>query len=178
LSIHPKIVISKLLVGFVFFAIFVAGIITGGFLMARWVNHNQTQKIKQQQIGVPPIGPFAVRQTLNQLDLTRDQRKAANRILLETGDTVRVLNREHDFAVERMQEDMDKILTPDQRVKFEQLKDAQRAKLQDQREKVRQFLEQLHSSEAAPVSPTAPASSGNAQLPVPAGTQTQPAPAH
>jgi hypothetical protein len=170
-------VISKLLVGFVFFAIFVAGIITGGFLMARWVKNNPArwQRNGQLQVIVVPLGPVMVRQMLNQLDLDHEQHKAANKILLESATVVRVLRSETDLALDRMQEDIDKILTPDQRVKLGKLKDEQRVRVLEQREKVHHFLQQLRNDEAAPASPAAPASSGSAQPPAPAATQTQPA---
>jgi hypothetical protein len=170
----------SLQVGFVFFAIFVAGIITGGFLTARWVRHNQAvwQKInQQQQAAVPPIVPMVMRQMLGQLDLARDQRKASNKILFESAETLRVLRREADYALDRMQTDVDGILTPDQRAKLGQLKDVQRAKLMEQRDAVQNFLKQRRDAEAAPA---APASDGNAPpppaQPAPAATQTQPAP--
>jgi Spy/CpxP family protein refolding chaperone len=176
----------SLLVGLVFFAIFVAGIMTGGLFTARWVknNHAWRQKNNQQQVGVPPIVPMVMRQMLNQLDLTRDQRKAANKTLLESADTLRVLHREADFALDRMQDDIDKILTPDQRDKLGKLKDEQRAKLQEQREAVHHFLEQRRNDEAAQAAPNAqPVPSVGAATPsqlAPASvtTQTQPAPAH
>jgi hypothetical protein len=179
----------SLQVGFVFFAIFVAGIITGGFLMARWIRHDQAQKFnqQQQQAGVPPIVPFVMRQMLGQLDLARDQRKESNRILFESAETLRVLHRETDFALDRLQDEVDKILTPDQRVKLDQLKDAQRAKLQAQREAVQNFLKQRRDAEVAPAAPANPASSGNEPpppatqpqpAPAPTATPTQPAPAH
>jgi hypothetical protein len=169
----------SLQVGFVFFAIFVAGIITGGFFMARWARNKQAQRInQQQQAAVLPIGPMMVKQMLNQLDLDRDQRKAANKILMESVTVVRVLRSETDLAIDRMQDEIDKILTPDQRAKLGQLKDEQRAKLQEQREAVHHFLEQRRNDEAA----QAAAASGGATQPppppAPAATQTQPAPAH
>ena len=171
----------SLQVGFVFFAIFIAGIIAGGFLTLRRAKHIQEQAQKnaqQQQAAVPPIVPFVMRQMLGQLDLTRDQRKESNRILFEGAETLRVLHRETDFALDRLQDDVDKILTPDQRVELGKLKDAQRAKLQSQREAVQNFLRERRKDEAAQASPAAPASGGNEQPPQPAAaTQTQPAPA-
>jgi Spy/CpxP family protein refolding chaperone len=172
----------SLMVSLVFFAIFVAGIVTGGFLMARWARNHQArwQRMNQpQQQGiVVPLGPPVVRQMLNQLDLNRDQRKAINKILLEDTDTLRILRRETDFAIDRMEDDIDKILTPDQRVKLGKLKDGQRVRLLEQREAVQNFLRQRRHDEAAPVAPAAPASGGNEQPPPPAAaTQTQPAPA-
>jgi hypothetical protein len=169
----------SLMVSFVFFAIFVAGIITGGFFMARWVRNNPArwQRNSQQQQGiVVPIGPMMVKQMLNQLDLSRDQRRASNKILFENGTVVRVLHTETDFALDRMQEDIDKILTPDQRAKLGQLKDEQRVRLLEQRQAVQDFLRQRHNNaEAAPASP---ASGGNAQPPSSAtAAQTQPVPA-
>jgi hypothetical protein len=162
----------SLMVGFVFFAIFVAGIITGGFLMARWVRNNPArwQRNGQQPAIAVPIGPMLMRRMINQLDLSRDQRKAAIRIIVESSNVVGVLRSETDRAVDRMQDDIDKILTPEQRVELGKLKDDQRVRVLDQREKVHHFLQQLHSEEAVP------ASGGSAQPPPPAtGTQTRPA---
>jgi hypothetical protein len=169
----------SLQVGFVFFAIFVAGIITGGFFMARWARNNQARwqrmNQQQQQSIVVPLGPMVVKQMLNQLDLNRDQRRASNKILIESATVLRVLRNETDFALDRMQDDIDKILTPDQREKLGQFKDNQRIRLLEQREAVQHFLRQRHYDEAAPA---APASGGNAQPPASVtATQTQPAPA-
>jgi len=166
----------SLMVSLVFFAIFVAGIITGGFFMARWARNNsgrwQRMNQQQQQGIVVPLGPAVVRQMLKQLDLDRDQRKAANKILLEDADTIHALRRETDFAIVRMQDDIDIILTPDQRVKLGKLKDEQSAKLKEQREAVQNFLRERRNDEAAP------AAGGSEQLPPPAtAAQTQPAPA-
>ena len=161
-----------LLVAFVFFAIFVAGIITGGFVTLRVVKHRQAQKNNPQQAAVAPLGPFVVRQILGQLDLTPDQHKATNKILMESGETMRVLRRESDFAVERLQEDVAKILSPDQRVTFDKLMDEKRTRWLEQREKARRYLEQIHDGEAAPVSSPPAASAGNAPPPA---TQSQPA---
>jgi hypothetical protein len=171
----------SLMVSLVFFAIFVAGIITGGFFMARWVRINQAhwQKMNQQQQQniVVPIGPMMVKQMLNQLDLSRDQRRASNRILMESATVVRVLRNETDLALDRMQDEIDKVLTPDQRAKLGQLKDDQRVRLLEQREAVQGFLRQRRNAEATPASAAAPASGGNAQPPPSAAaTQTQPAP--
>jgi hypothetical protein len=180
----------SLMVSLVFFAIFVAGIVTGGFFMARWVRINrgrwQEMNQRQQQQGiVVPLGPPLVRQMLNQLDLDRVQRKAANKILLEDADTLRVLRRETDFAIDRMQDDIDKILTPDQRVKLGKLTDGQRVRLLEQREAVQNFLRERRKDEAASganaqpqAAPAAPVSNGNGQSPpLTAATQTQPTPA-
>jgi len=178
----------SLMVSLVFFAIFVAGIITGGFLMARWARNNQgrwQRMNQQQQAVVVPLGPMLVRQMLNQLDLSRDQRKTANKILLEAADTLHVLRRETDFANDRMQDDIDKILMPDQRVKLGKLKDGQRVRLLEQREAVQNFLKERRKEEAAsgpnaqpPAAPAAPAAATQTQpAPAPVATQTQPAPA-
>jgi len=177
----------SLMVSLVFFAIFVAGIITGGFFMARWARNHQGRWQRgnqtQQQAVVVPVGPMLVRQMLNQLDLNRDQRKAANKILQEDADTLHVLRRETDFANDRMQDDIDKILMPDQRVKLGALKDGQRARLLEQREAVQNFLKEWRKEEAdsganaqPPVPPAAPAAATQTQPgPAPMATQTQPA---
>jgi hypothetical protein len=169
----------SLMVSLVFLAIFLAGIVTGGFLMARWVKGNQGrwQRNHHQQDIVVPLGPMVVRQMLNELDLDRDQRRAANKILVESATVVRVLRSETDLAIERMQEDVDKILTPAQRVKLGELKDEQRARVLDQREKVHHFLEQLNHTDYGEAAPSPPASSASVQEQPPPATPSQPAPA-
>ena len=123
-----------------------------------------------------PLGPMVVKQMLAQLDLDRDQRKASNKIIMESFTVVRVLRSETDLAIDRMQDDIDKILTPDQRAKLGKLKDEQHVRLLEQREAVKNFLKQRRDAEAVPA---APAPSGNAPPPPAAATatQTQPTPA-
>jgi hypothetical protein len=67
-------------------------------------------------------------------------------------------------------------------VKLGKLKDEQRAKLQEQREAVQDFLRERRKDEAASganAQPPPPAAATQTQpAPAPVDTQTQPAPAH
>ncbi len=103
----------------------------------RWPGKKQSGAVakKRPAAVVVPLGPIVVRQMINQLDLNRDQRKAVSKVLLESGTVVRVLRSETDIALDRMQDDIDKILTPDQLAKLGKLKDDQRVRVMEQREK-------------------------------------------
>jgi len=135
----------SLLAGLVFFAIFVAGGVAGYFFGVGWARRLQEagQKIRQQQqqqaIAVP-FGPMVLRRFAEQLDLTEQQRSQLRPIILRYADELRVLNGERENAMQRMQEEVDKVLTFDQRVKLEKLKDEQRTRLLEQQERVRRFL--------------------------------------
>jgi Spy/CpxP family protein refolding chaperone len=166
----------SLLVGLVFFSIFIAGIVTGGSLMLHWARHHPGLVPRDNPMrGVAvPLGPLVMRQMVGQLDLTRDQRKSAYRILAEYADIVHVLRRETDFAIGRMQDDIDKLLTPGQRSQLGKLEDEQRARVQEQREKVRRYLDVIRAGDSAPALPQNPSPAAPETVPM----QTVPAAGH
>ncbi|MDE3084856.1 MAG: hypothetical protein KGJ37_06535 [Verrucomicrobiota bacterium] len=175
----------SLLAGLVFFAIFVTGGVAGYFVGFRWakLQDAQRRKDRQQDIAVP-FNPQLMKRFADQLNLTAEQRGKIRPIIVQYAEEFRVLNREHDFALERMQRDIEKILTSDQRTKFIKLRDEQRHRLQEQREKVRRFLEERRAHNGREVSPApsppVPQPSPPTVSPSnpPAPTSTQPAPAH
>jgi Spy/CpxP family protein refolding chaperone len=158
-----------ILVSLVFVAIFATGVITGAFVMLSVVKHRAQKNNPPAAIAVP-FNPQMLRRFAEQLDLTREQREQLRPIIMQYAEEFRVQRRENDSAVQRMGEDVDKVLTPDQRVKLEKLKDEQRIRVLEQREKVRHYLlERNRNGEpsAPPPSPPPAASS--------VGTATQPA---
>ncbi len=185
----------SLLAGLVFFAIFIAGGVAGYFFGFGWARRLQEagQKARQQQqqqaIAVP-FGPMVLHRFAEQLNLTDEQRKQLRPIVLRYADELRVLNGERENALQRMQEEVDKILTFDQRVKLQKLKDEQQTRLLDQQERVRRFLLNRggkgwpqgapRNPPAAPPSPpaqSAPAAPAPSPQPT-AMPPTQPVPEH
>jgi len=158
-----------ILVSLVFVAIFATGVITGAFVMLNVVKHRAQKNNPPPAIAVP-FNPQMLRRFAEQLDLTREQREQLRPIITQYAEEFRVQRRENDSAVQRMEADVDKVLTPDQRVKLEKLKDEQRIRVLEQREKIRRFLlERNRNGEpAAPPASPAPAASS-------VGTATQPA---
>jgi Spy/CpxP family protein refolding chaperone len=130
-------------------AIFVAGLVTGGataFGVVRWVARHGRMNPAQMPSpwwvrpnkGPQQFGPQLMRSFENRLDLTKEQRDQIGPIVKRT---VQELGRQrHEvqltsaLAIERMQDEIAAVLTPEQRVKFEDLISQQRARLQQFRQ--------------------------------------------
>jgi Spy/CpxP family protein refolding chaperone len=159
----------SLLAGFVFFAIFVAGGVAGYFFGFRWatkLHEADGKKDHQQQAIAVPYGPMVLKHFAEQLDLTREQREQIRPIIVQYMEQMRALGGERDNAMQHMQEEVDKVLTFDQRVKLEKLKDEQRARLLEQQERVRRFLIERSGKGGLPPAPP--------QNPPPAPAPAQP----
>lgn len=146
-------------------AIFVAGLVTGGasaFGLVHWVAHHRGVLAGQ---GVGPFGmrtpnlqpqafgPRLMRSFEDQLDLTGEQRGRIELIVQRTawqlGRQRRQVQLESALEMEKMQDDVASVLTPDQREKFEQLIREQRARLQEVKARARQ----APAEESAPAFP-------------------------
>jgi Spy/CpxP family protein refolding chaperone len=129
-------------------AIFVAGLVTGGATalgIVKWVaRHSKANAASNPyslvgRYGQPlQFGPQLMRGFANQLDLTEDQRARIGPIVKRT---VMQLGRErHEvqlssaLAIEKMQDEISEVLTPEQRTKFDELIARQRARLQEFRQ--------------------------------------------
>jgi len=131
-------------------AIFVAGLVTGvAFTLGavRWFDRHEglnpaqmaPYALARPANGQPAqIGPQLMRRFVNQLDLSKEQRA---RILPIVRGTVAQLARERRevqlnsaLLIEKMQDEIAEVLTPEQRQKFEELISQQRARLQQFRQ--------------------------------------------
>jgi len=152
-------------------AIFVAGLVTGGATMlgvVSWVaKHRAAEAGPEGEPGLRPAAPGAqpqaftpqlMRSFANQLDLTPEQRARIMPIVRRTAGQL-VRNRREiqltsALAIEKMQDEIAEILTPEQRVKFESLISQQRLRLQKFRQGVQQQLlqrqQQQQRQEPAP----------------------------
>jgi Spy/CpxP family protein refolding chaperone len=133
-------------------AIFVAGLVTGAAFTlgaVRWVarhprvNPAQLFPYPQGRPGQPAqIGPQLMRSFINQLDLTDEQRGRIQPIVRRTVAQLARERREVQLnsalIIEKMQDEIAELLTPEQRVKFEDLISRQRARLQQFRQGVMQ----------------------------------------
>jgi Spy/CpxP family protein refolding chaperone len=124
-------------------AIFVAGLVAGGataFGLVRW-NHN-----RQKELGAGPparpgrveqFGPGLIRSFIKQLDLSDEQRDRIGPIVRRTafqlGRERREVQLSTALAIERMQDEIAAVLSPDQRARFEELIAKQRERLQELR---------------------------------------------
>ncbi|HZP60289.1 MAG TPA: hypothetical protein VFB27_08180 [Opitutaceae bacterium] len=170
----------SLLAGLVFFAIFVSGGVAGYFFGVGWARRlqqieqkaRQQQQQKQQQAIAVPFNPMLLHRLAEQLDLSEEQRKQLRPIVARYADEMRVLNGERENAMQRMEEEVNKVLTFDQRMKLERLKEEQRTRLMEQQERVRHFL-MNRGGRNAPPAPPKPAASPSAPPAAPA----KPAPA-
>jgi Spy/CpxP family protein refolding chaperone len=132
-------------------AIFVAGLVTGGataFGLVRWAHNHHPQ---------PPGGPFGghqgqpqtfgpqlMRNFEQQLDLTDAQRAQIDPIVKRTAGQLGRQRREVQLttalAIEKMQDEIAGFLTPDQKVKFDELIAKQRQRFNEMREQNRAYM--------------------------------------
>jgi len=127
-------------------AIFVAGLVTGGATalgIARWVGHRHAgtppafglSSLAAQRPGqMMGFGPQLMRSFAGQLDLTDDQKAKiapiVKRTAAELGRDRHEVQLKTALAIEKMQDEVEEILTPEQRTKFDELIAQQRARLQ------------------------------------------------
>lgn len=137
-------------------AIFIAGLVTGGATMlgvVGWVARHRAAigapigplfGQRQGLNGAQPQGftPQLMRSFANQLDLTPEQRARILPIVRRTAGQLARDRREIQLtsalAIERMQDEIAGVLTPEQRAKFESLIGQQRARLQQFRQSMQQ----------------------------------------
>jgi Spy/CpxP family protein refolding chaperone len=128
---------------FAFIGIFIAGAVSG-LLLAPRVFKNVAERGGQGGPGRPPImaqqlGPQLFRRLTERLNLTAEQREKIKPIELRTTEELRRLQRESrhetELALERMQDEVSAILTPDQRTQFEE-------QIARSREKIKKFIQE------------------------------------
>jgi Spy/CpxP family protein refolding chaperone len=131
-------------------AIFVAGLVTGGATalgVVKWVarhprgNPGGSPYLLVGRGGQPQaFGPQLMRSFANQLDLSEDQRARigpiVKRTVMQLGRDRREVQLSSALAIEKMQDEISDLLTPEQRTKFDELIARQRARLQEFRQSV------------------------------------------
>jgi Spy/CpxP family protein refolding chaperone len=146
-------------------AIFVAGLVAGGataFGLVRW-NHERQARAAGDQPGKPArveqFGPGLLRGFIKQLDLTDAQRARIQPIVRRTVGQLARERREVQLStaltIERMQDEIADVLTPEQRAHFEDLIAKQRQRLQEFR-KAQQALPADGNPGGPPSPPPAP----------------------
>jgi Spy/CpxP family protein refolding chaperone len=129
-------------------AIFFAGLVTGGATalgVVRWIGHHRMMNggpqgpFGQHPGQVQPMSPQLMRNFAMQLDLTREQRMKVGGIMRRAANTMR--------------DEISDILTPEQKVKFDELITLQKARLQQ----FRQNQQGLQQKQGQPPAPTPPA---------------------
>jgi Spy/CpxP family protein refolding chaperone len=143
-------------------AIFVGGLVTGGataFGLVHWIAVHRpfvaAQFINRAQ--VQQMGPQLMRSFANKLDLTDEQRAQIEPIVRRTaaqlGRDRREVQLTTALAIEKMQDEISALLTPDQRAKFDAL-------IAKQRERLQQFRKsKMQDSQGFGGHPTAPGDS-------------------
>ena len=143
-------------------AIFVAGLVTGGAtaigIVRYVVRHPRGNGGQQGQTGgrfgggqPQQFNPQLMRSFASQLDLTREQKAKIGPIVKSTASQLQREHREVQLtsalAIEKMQDEIADILTPEQRTKFEGL-------ISQQRERLQQFKQNaLHPTPEPPPGP-------------------------
>jgi Spy/CpxP family protein refolding chaperone len=136
-------------------AIFVAGIVTGGATalgVVKWMGrHPRVGAHGGAMFGphsgqMQPFGPQLMRSFENQLDLNDDQRAKIAPIVKRT--SAQLGRQRHEvqlgvaLAIEKMQDEIAALLSPDQRTKFEALIAQQRGRLEEFRKARGQWAQQ------------------------------------
>src|SRR5580658_117300 len=145
--------------------IFLAGLVTGGATalgVVRWVARHPRVNPAQMagQFGLRPagaqvqqIGPQLMRSFVNQLDLTDEQRARigpiVRRAVSQLGRERREVQLTSALAIERMQDEISDVLTPEQRTRFEELIREQRERLQEVKMRAKAAAEQERLLEPA-----------------------------
>lgn len=107
-------------VALVLAAMFAAGMVTGGFLAGRVIKRVAEKRVLPEQ-----WGPARLKMLAHRLELTPEQHEKLRPIVRrDVEDLGRIRN--HAFGetrriLERMERDISAVLTPEQRVKFEQM---------------------------------------------------------
>jgi Spy/CpxP family protein refolding chaperone len=131
-------------------AIFLAGLVTGGataFGLVRWSHNHRPQPMNSfaPHAGQPQqFGPQLMRNIEKQLDLTDAQRAQIEPIVKRTAGQLGRQRREVQLttalAIEKMQDEIAGLLTPDQKTKFDELIAKQREKFNEMREQNRAYM--------------------------------------
>lgn len=142
-------------------AIFVAGLVTGGATalgIVGWAGWHPKASPQGETAGGPrqgpqvqQFGPQLMRNFVNRLDLTPEQRARigpiVRRTAIQLGRHRREIQLESALEIEKMQDEISEVLTPDQRSKFEDL-------IRQQRERLQQFRKQQVQAALEAPSPT------------------------
>jgi Spy/CpxP family protein refolding chaperone len=117
-----------------FTGIFLAGILVGGLVTLR-VGRNFAQRLPMSE----QFGPQLLRRLVTQLDLTPEQQEKMKPIVSQAAEELRELRRSTQrtsaAVVVRMQGDIAALLTPAQKVKFDEL-------VAQQRDRFKRFMDE------------------------------------
>jgi len=141
-------------------AIFLAGLVTGGataFGLMRWSHNHHPQPAMNSfgaRAGQPQqFGTQLMRNIENQLDLTDAQRAQIEPIVKRTAGQLGRQRREVQLttalAIEKMQDEIAGLLTPEQKTKFDELIAKQREKFNEMREQNRAYMLGVRAGQAA-----------------------------
>jgi hypothetical protein len=115
-----------------FAVVFIFGAASGAVFALRYTSMRAPPRLppRPEQFGPQLLRRWAFSR---QLDLTPEQRQKIRPIILETAEELRRLRRDAwhsgELVIEHMQDEVAAVLTPDQRLKFDELIRAQRARM-------------------------------------------------
>ena len=119
-------------VGVAFAVVFILGAASGAVFALRYSSAHPPPRLppRPEQFGPQLLQRWAFSR---QLGLTVEQRQKIRPLILETAEQLRRLRRDAwhsgELIIEHMQDEVAAVLTPDQRLKFEELIQAQRARI-------------------------------------------------
>lgn len=122
-----------------FIGVFIAGTVFGGFFALRVDRRGSPQVRGGQHQPVGPLTLRLMRSFADRLDLTAEQKEKLRPVMERAGEDIRRVQqsqfREMGVLVERLQQDISQVLTPEQKVKLETMKQQQRDRMRQDRER-------------------------------------------
>ena len=117
-----------------FTGIFIAGAITGGLLSMQWIRKEHARQfIAAKPPTLEQFGKNHLTQMTKKLDLTEQQQELVKPLLAQSTEELKTLRRhtlsESVAIFARFEADVDKILTPEQRLRFEEFRHQQKERL-------------------------------------------------
>lgn len=124
-----------------FIGVFIAGSVFGGFFALR-VDRDRGRGPQKRVEQPQPLGPLTLRlmrSYADRLELTLEQKEKLRPVMERAGEDIRRVQqsqfREMGVLIERLQADVAQVLTPEQKVKLEAMKQQQRERMKGDRER-------------------------------------------
>ncbi len=119
-----------------FIGVFIAGSIFGGLLALRF-DLSRHRTVKRPGPGDAPFLPQLTKRFVERLDLTTEQQEQLRPVMERTDADLRRLRqtgfKETGIVLERLQQDVAKVLTPEQRLKLEAMREEMRRRIHRER---------------------------------------------
>ncbi|HEX2855474.1 MAG TPA: hypothetical protein VHO24_19725 [Opitutaceae bacterium] len=120
-----------------FIGVFIAGSVFGGFFALRMDRGRGPQKRVEQGQQAGPLQLRIMKMFAERLELTQEQKDKLRPVIERAGEDIRRVqqaqSREMNILMERLQQDVAQVLTPEQKQKLDEMKQQQRERMKGDR---------------------------------------------